>query len=172
MASEVRSHPNSIVRYRGIAGLSIDELSKISRIDCWTLRALEIGRTKIHAGHVAALTNALHVTEEALLKPCRSTRNPQISRRRAMRNLAAGRGGNKWAGKLPIPDKALPLVRELYEMMNRQKLMIKDVAEGSGVSPATVSDWRYTRSPSLQTFEAVLNNAGYKLQIVPLDDDE
>jgi transcriptional regulator with XRE-family HTH domain len=56
--------------------------------------------------------------------------------------------------------------------MNRDFLMIKDVAEGSGVSPATISDWRYTRSPSLNTFEAVLNNMGYRLKIVRQDDDE
>ena len=89
-----------------------------------------------------------------------------------MQNLERGRGRNKWAGKLNIPDNSPALVRELYTMMNRDFLMIKDVAEGSGVSPATISDWRYTRSPSLNTFEAVLNNMGYKLKIVRQEDDE
>lgn len=167
-----RPHPNSVVKYRGKAGWSVEQLASIARLDPWTIRALETGRMKLHGGHVNKFSQIFDVTHEAILQPCVSPRNPQMNKRRSMRNLAAGRGRNKWAGKLPVPDKAPPLVRELYTMMNRDRLMIKDVAEGSGVSPATVSDWRYTRSPSLSTFEAVLNNMGYKLKIVRQDDDE
>ncbi len=167
-----RPHPNSVVKYRGKAGWSVDELAARARLDGWTIRALETGRMKLHAGHVNKFSQIFDVTHEAIEQPCVSPRNPQMNKRRSMRNLAAGRGRNKWAGKLPVPDKAPPLVRELYTMMNRDFLMIKDVAEGSGVSPATVSDWRYSRSPSLNTFEAVLNNMGYKLKIVRQGDDE
>jgi hypothetical protein len=56
--------------------------------------------------------------------------------------------------------------------MNEHKLMITDVAADSGVSNRTISDWRYTRSPSLSAFEAVLNNMGYDLQIVPRADED
>jgi transcriptional regulator with XRE-family HTH domain len=167
-----RPHPNSVVKYRGKAGWSIDQLASIARLDSWTVRMLETGKVKMHIGHITKFSQIFNVTHEEIQRPCVSPRNPQMNRRRSMRNLAAGRGSNKWAGKLPVPDKAPLLVRELYTIMNRDRLMIKDVADGSGVSPATISDWRYTRSPSLGSFEAVLNNIGYKLAIVPQDDDE
>ena len=169
---EPRPHPNSIVKHRGKAGWSIDQLASVARLDPWTVRMLETGKVKLHIGHITKFSQIFNVTHEEIQRPCVSPRNPQMNKRRSMQNLERGRGRNKWAGKLNIPDNAPPLVRELYTMMNRDFLMIKDVADGSGVSPATISDWRYTRSPSLNTFEAVLNNMGYKLKIVRQEDDE
>ena len=167
-----QQHPNSVVKFRGKAGYSVEQLAKIARLDPWTIRALETGRMKLHAGHITRFSQIFDVTHEAIQQPCKSPRNPQMNNRRSMQNLEQGRGRNKWAGNLKIPERSPDLVKELYTIMNRDALMIKDVAEGSGVSKATVSDWRYSRSPSLQTFEAVLNNMGYKLAIVPQDDDE
>ena len=65
-----------------------------------------------------------------------------------------------------MPDNAPELVRDLYQLMNEHKLLVGDVVEGSGVSKKTVSEWRYRRSPTVQSFEAVLGNIGYRLQIV------
>jgi NADH:ubiquinone oxidoreductase subunit 3 (subunit A) len=42
----------------------------------------------------------------------------------------------------------------------------KYIAYESGVSPKTISDWRYRSAPSLANFEAALNALGYQLKIV------
>lgn len=165
MASARRNHPNSIVRLRGAAGWSLHDLARVSRIDEWTIRQLEVGKVQMHMGHKRRFMDVFNVTEDDLLKPCRSRRNPQISRARSLRNLDRGRGAARWAGKLKIPEKAHPLVRELFEIMNQHQLLIDDVVNGSGVKRAAVSEWRHRRSPSLTSFEAVLSNMGYKLVI-------
>ena len=100
-----------------------------------------------------------------------SRRNPQQSRKRSINNLNKGRGAPRYAGKLSVPDDAPELVRDLYGLMNEQKLLVGDVAAGSGVSTRAISDWRYRRSPTRQSFEAVLNNFGYRLQIVEQADE-
>ena len=154
-----RKHPNSIVKYRGIKGWSLPELALASRIDEWTVRQLE-------TGHMSRLSSVFNVTAEDLLRPCVSRRNPQQSRKRSIDNLDKGRGAHRYAGKLAVPDNAPELVRDLYQLMNEHKLLVGDVVEGSGVSKKTVSEWRYRRSPTVQSFEAVLGNIGYRLQIV------
>ena len=161
-----RRHPNSIARYRGIAGWSLPQLAQASRIDPWTVRQLETGKLEMHSGHILRLSRVFNVTAEELLRPCVSRRNPQQSRKRSLDNLDKGRGAARYAGKLKVPDNAPGLVRDLYELMNKHKLLVGDVAEGSGVSKKAVSEWRYRRSPTLQSFEAVLGNIGYRLQIV------
>ena len=77
-----------------------------------------------------------------------------------------GRGRLRWAGRLPVPKSAHPLVKELFKVMNTHKLTLKDVASKSGVEARTISHWRYNRSPTLLNFEATLNSIGYKLKIV------
>jgi transcriptional regulator with XRE-family HTH domain len=165
-----RTHPNSIARFRGIKGWSLKELSRVSRIDEWTVRHLETGKLDMHAGHMSRLSTLFDVTVDELCKPCVSRRNPQQSRSRSLDNLDKGRGHARYAGKLKVPDNRADLIRELYEILNKHKLLVADAADGSGVSPVAVSDWRYRRSPTLQSFEAVLNNIGYSLQIVRDDD--
>ena len=159
-------HPNSIARYRGIKGWSLPELAQASRIDEWTVRQLETGKLEMHSGHMSRLSSVFNVTAEELLRPCVSRRNPQQSRKRSLDNLAKGRAPSRYAGKLKVPDNAPELVRDLYDLINEHKLLVGDVAEGSGVSKKAVSEWRYRRSPTLQSFEAVLGNIGYRLQIV------
>ena len=165
------THPNSIVRFRGLRGWKLTDLAQISRIDEWTLRHLETGKNEMHAGHMHRLSTVFQCTVEALLQPCVSRRNPQQSRKRSINNLNKGRGAPRYAGKLSVPDDAPELVRDLYGLMNEQKLLVGDVAAGSGVSTRAISDWRYRRSPTRQSFEAVLNNFGYRLQIVEQADE-
>ena len=163
-------HPNSIVKFRGKNGWSLKELAAASRIDEWTLRQLETGKQDMHHGHMRRLSITFRCEPDELLAPCVSQRNPQIANKRSLKNLEKARGAKRWAGRLTIPRRAHPLVKQLYQTMNKNKVMISDLSEPSGVSRATISDWRYTRTPSLATFEAVLNVLGYKLKIVKKDD--
>jgi hypothetical protein len=72
-------------------------------------------------------------------------------------------GGSRWAGRLAVPENAHPLVKHLFQIMNREKVCMREAARGTGVSFATVSDWRYRRNPYLPSIEAVGNRLGYEL---------
>ena len=123
----------------------------------------------MHAGHMSRLSTTFGCTVEELCKPCISRRNPQLSRKRSKINLENGRGSRRYGGNLKVPDAAHELVRDLFNLMNDHKLLVGDVADGSGVSPRAISDWRYRRSPTVQSFQAVLRNFGYRLAIVEDD---
>jgi len=167
----VRRHPNSVVRLRGKAGLSIRDLAAAAGINEKTLRWIEVGRIPLRTPTAHLLASALSCPAEKLMEPCRSPRNAHIRTRRKLRNLKRGRGAARWAGKLPIPPSAHPLVRELFESMNEQKVLISDVAEVSGVSKRTISDWRYKRTPGVENLNAVLNVLNLELTITEIDDD-
>ena len=73
-----------------------------------------------------------------------------------------------------VPENASPLVRELFELLNRHKITIASVARKSGVQVSTISDWRARRSPTVVNLQAVFNAAGHELVVRPLgqsDDD-
>ena len=79
------------------------------------------------------------------------------------------RYGTRWRGKLPIPAKVHPLMRQLFTTMNEQNVTITEVAEKAGYQRCTISDWRYlNKTPSVVTFQNVLNAMGLDLKIVPL----
>jgi transcriptional regulator with XRE-family HTH domain len=167
----VRRHPNSVVRLRGRAGLSIRELAAAAGINEKTLRWIEVGRIPLRTPTAHLLASALGCPAEKLMEPCRSPRNAHIRTRRKLRNLKRGRGAKRWAGKLPIPPSAHPLVRQMFEAMNARKLLISDVAEISGVSKHTISDWRYKRTPGVENLNAALNVLNLELTIAEMDDD-
>lgn len=84
--------------------------------------------------------------------------------------LALGRRDARWRGKLTIPEHAHPLVRQLFELMNKEMVVMRDLAPKAGIQPCTISTWRYRSSPTLPLFQAALNALGYDLRIVPLRD--
>lgn len=167
----VRRHPNSVVRQRGRAGLSIRALAAAAGINEKTLRWIELGRVPLRVPTAHRLAAALDCHAEELIEPCLSPRNAHIRTRRKLRNLNRGRGAARWAGKLPIPPTAHPLVRGLFESMNDQKMLISDVAQISGVSKRAISDWRYKRTPGVENLNAVLNVLNLELTITEIDDD-
>ncbi|MET3648052.1 hypothetical protein [Phyllobacterium ifriqiyense] len=78
--------------------------------------------------------------------------------------------GTRWRGKLPIPQHAHPLVRRFFSELNSQQTTLTEVAERGGIHRATMSDWRYSRCPTIANFNAALNVIGFELKIVPLKD--
>ena len=87
---------------------------------------------------------------------------------RSLENLKYGRGRKRWEGKLSIPKRSPPLVKQLFELMNSQKTLVSDVSEKSGVGRTAILSWRTDRNPGLINFEATLNTIGYKLEIRPI----
>lgn len=83
-----------------------------------------------------------------------------------VRRLRSGHGADRWRGRLPVPPRAHPLVRRLYEAMNRERVLVSEVAERAGLDPGTVSEWRYRRSPCLTSLIAALNVMGLDLAVV------
>lgn len=69
----------------------------------------------------------------------------------------ANRRGTRWRGRLPVPVHAHPLVRRLFDEMNRQQTTVTEVAERAGLRRGTISDWRYRRSPAVADLQAALN---------------
>lgn len=92
------------------------------------------------------------------------------SRARSMASLALGRRDARWRGNLTIPEHAHPLVRRMFELMNEEKVVMRDIAPKAGIQPCTISTWRYRSAPTLPLFQAALNALGYDLAIVPLRD--
>ena len=169
MPREIRHHPNSLVKLRAKKGLSIKAFAKAVRLDPGTVSDLEVGRLKLHAGHINLFTKYFGCFKEDILKPCRSVRNAHIGTKHSLQNLDLGRGAARWGGKLPIPPKAHPLVRELFTLMNERGLLIKDITEATGIGRSTISEWRYSRNPSLHDIIACFNSIGFKL-VVARDD--
>jgi hypothetical protein len=94
------------------------------------------------------------------------------NRRQALvRMLAKTDASNRWRGKLPVPEKCHPLVREFFLLMNEQLATMKEVSDRAGISYQTISGWRIRRSPGLTVLIAALNVLGYGLQIVKLNDE-
>lgn len=66
-----------------------------------------------------------------------------------------------------------PLVRQLYGIINRQKLLIAWISERAGYGRDTIYNWGKTRkSPTVTALQDTLNSIGYRLIIVRADPDE
>lgn len=76
--------------------------------------------------------------------------------------------GERWRGKIPVPERAHPLVRKLFEEMNAQLTTLNEVAERSGVDRQTISGWRYTGTPMTVNLVACFNALGLDLLVGPL----
>jgi hypothetical protein len=64
-----------------------------------------------------------------------------------------------------IPDKAHPLVRRLYQEMNKQQIGVLDMSERSGVNKNTFKDWRTRTMPRVADLEACFNVLGLTLTL-------
>lgn len=64
---------------------------------------------------------------------------------------------------ISVPQKAHPLVRALFEEMNRQQLGVLDLAERSGVNKNTLRDWRTRTVPTIDNIEACFSVLGFRI---------
>ena len=158
-------HPNSIVKFRGKRGWSVKACAEAVGCDEWSVRNLEMGHTNLHDNYIEMFCQAFHCTRAQLLAPCWSPRNAGVKRKRSNRNLEQGRGAKRWAGKLTVPKKCDPLVRQVFQLINEQRASLTDVSEKAGVRRCTLSDWRYRRNPNLLSLQAVVQALGYRLTI-------
>jgi DNA-binding phage protein len=62
-------------------------------------------------------------------------------------------------------SSAHPLVRELYTIMERERIGPDDLALKAGVSRSVIFKWGRYNNPYLPNFIAVLNAIGYDLKI-------
>lgn len=93
----------------------------------------------------------------------RKTGTPRGAHPVSLGNLSYGRGDLRWRGKLPIPARAHPLVRSLFEYANAEKTTMTEIADRSGIPRGTLSGWRYSVTPNIASLEAALNVLGLEL---------
>jgi len=162
--------PNSIAKFRGRKGWSLQDCADALGCDEGSVRALEKGEMVFHDGWQERFCIVFHCSRGEIMAPSWVARNPGVARKRSNRNLKKGRGADRWAGRLTIPEKADPLVKRLYGLMNAERYMITNVAETSGVTRSTISSWRYDRQPTVANLRAVANTLGYDLVLKKQDD--
>ena len=62
------------------------------------------------------------------------------------------------------------LIHEFKELLEKKHMSQRQVSSNTGVSEITVWTWEAgKRQPTVENFEKVLNNMGYKLSIEPLE---
>lgn len=67
-----------------------------------------------------------------------------------------------------IDPRVHPVVKALFEEINKQKLTSTFVANEAGISRSSLVLWAHgTRSPHIEKFEAVLNVLGFTLLVGP-----
>ena len=72
--------------------------------------------------------------------------------------------------KVSIPERCHPLVRILFDEMQKQRLGVVDMAKKSGVNKNTLKDWRIRTTPRIADLEACFNVLGLKLIPVSCED--
>lgn len=67
--------------------------------------------------------------------------------------------------RITVPTCVHPLVRKLFEEMNRQQIGMLDMAERTGIGHSTMKHWKTMCAPSLANLEACYNVLGMKIGI-------
>lgn len=71
--------------------------------------------------------------------------------------------------RVDVPDHAHPLVRQLFEIMQRERLGVLDMADKSGVNKNTLKDWRTRSVPTVANLDACLHVLGYRLTVEEIE---
>lgn len=66
-------------------------------------------------------------------------------------------------------DRAHPLVRRMFKIMDSQRASLLDVADRAGLHYGSITRWCQFHSPKIDALEAVLNVLGYRLTVSPID---
>jgi len=67
--------------------------------------------------------------------------------------------------RLTVPERAHPMVRDLYRLMNEEQVGLLDMSERVGTHKDTITGWRTKSTPRVDMLEACLNVLGYRLRI-------
>lgn len=67
---------------------------------------------------------------------------------------------------LKVPDRAHPLVKVLFEEMNRQKIGLTEMSDRSGYSTQCIKDWRTRYSPNIRSLEACFGVLGMEIRAI------
>ena len=66
---------------------------------------------------------------------------------------------------LKVPVNVHPLVRRLFEEMNREQIGILDMSKRSGVNKNTLNDWKARSNPQIQNLDACFAVLGMELNV-------
>lgn len=75
------------------------------------------------------------------------------------------------AGLFYIPQNAHPLVKRLFEELNRQRIPLSRVSCEAGVNEATIKNWRKRQRATLENIDAVFNSLGYRIVVEKIGDE-
>lgn len=67
--------------------------------------------------------------------------------------------------RMYVPTNVHPLVKRLFEEMNYQQIGMLDVAERSGVSKNTITDWKRRSVPQVHNLVACLAVVGLEVEV-------
>lgn len=65
----------------------------------------------------------------------------------------------------PIPQHVHPLIRQLFEEMNRQQVSMARMGDVTGIDRATIKNWKHRHEPKVSNLDACLSALGYKLTL-------
>jgi transcriptional regulator with XRE-family HTH domain len=85
----------------------------------------------------------------------------------ANKRSADRRRGSRFV-PLRVHSGAHPLVRELVDILNRDRLTLTEIAQRAGIDRCVMHRWRCRSNPSVALLQAALNAAGYELRIAPI----
>lgn len=71
--------------------------------------------------------------------------------------------------KHSVPENVHPLVRKLFEEMNREQIGVVDMAERSGVNKNTINDWKKRSVPNIVNLDACFSVLGKKISVYNSD---
>jgi transcriptional regulator with XRE-family HTH domain len=60
-----------------------------------------------------------------------------------------------------------PLVRELFNLANKQGATTKSIAQSVGIAEGTVKHWQHGRVPGVSNLQAAFNALGYEMTVRP-----
>jgi len=86
-------------------------------------------------------------------------------------DLGGGRS-DRYRMAITTPQRAHPLVRRFYAIINESRQTLNEMEAVAGLARGTITNWRTRSSPQIVTIEAALNVLGYRLEIVPIAQDD
>jgi len=78
------------------------------------------------------------------------------------RTVASGKARRK------VTLTSSTVVRQFYEIADRDEVQYLAVAKRAGVHPVTLTNWRGGQSPRLSDFENAAQAIGYRITLVPI----